>query len=65
METDADEIQSFFGEGPLNAKELQGAIYDELRQIAAKKRVSEQSGHTLQPTALVNSAIDAGIAFRK
>ena len=56
METDADEIQGFFGEGSLNAMELQGAIYDELRQIAAKKMASEQSGHILQPTALVNEA---------
>jgi RNA polymerase sigma factor (TIGR02999 family) len=56
METDSNDIQNIFDEESLNAKELQGAIYDELRQIAAKKMASEQSGHTLQPTALVNEA---------
>lgn len=31
-------------------------VYAELRTIAAKKLRSERSGHTLQPTALVNEA---------
>lgn len=31
-------------------------VYDELRQLATKYLAGERSGHTLQPTALVNEA---------
>lgn len=36
--------------------ELFPVVYDELRQIAARFLGGERSGHTLQPTALVNEA---------
>jgi len=35
---------------------LMPLVYDELRQIAARHLRGEPSGHTLQPTALVNEA---------
>jgi RNA polymerase sigma factor (TIGR02999 family) len=37
-------------------EELLPIVYAELRQIARAKMAREQSGHTLQPTALVNEA---------
>lgn len=36
--------------------ELIGLVYDELRRMAAGRMRMEASGHTLQPTALVNEA---------
>lgn len=38
------------------AERLLPAVYHELRRIAAAKMAQESSGHTLQPTALVNEA---------
>jgi RNA polymerase sigma factor (TIGR02999 family) len=38
------------------ADELLGVVYDELRQLAARKMAAEAPGHTLQPTALVHEA---------
>lgn len=35
---------------------LMTAVYERLRQLAAKQFASERSGHTLQPTALVHEA---------
>ncbi|HEX4607597.1 MAG TPA: ECF-type sigma factor [Urbifossiella sp.] len=36
--------------------DLFAAVYDELRGLAAARMAAEASGHTLQPTALVNEA---------
>jgi len=36
--------------------ELLPAVYDELHRIASRQVARERSGHTLQPTALVNEA---------
>ena len=38
------------------ADQLLPLVYDELRRLAAAKMAQEQSGHTLQPTALVHEA---------
>jgi RNA polymerase sigma factor (TIGR02999 family) len=38
------------------AEELLPLVYEELRKLAASKLAREQSGHTLQPTALVHEA---------
>jgi RNA polymerase sigma factor (TIGR02999 family) len=40
----------------LAAEELLPLVYDELRRLAAARMVQEQSGHTLQATALVHEA---------
>ena len=39
-------------------QQLMPLVYDELRAIAAKRLKQERSDHTLQPTALVNEAVD-------
>ncbi len=36
------------------AEELLPLVYDELRNLAARRRAGEAAGHTLQPTALVH-----------
>jgi RNA polymerase sigma factor (TIGR02999 family) len=41
---------------PHAARELLSLVYDELRQLAAKKMASEAAGQTLQATALVHEA---------
>lgn len=41
---------------PDEAEALLPVVYDELRRIAASRMAQEASGHTLQPTALVNEA---------
>lgn len=56
-------------EGDPRASELLAeAVYDELRQVAARRLASERRDHTLQPTALVNETfvrlLDAGIPWR-
>lgn len=56
-------------EGDQRASELLAeAVYDELRQVAARRLASERRDHTLQPTALVNETfvrlLDAGIPWR-
>jgi RNA polymerase sigma factor (TIGR02999 family) len=38
------------------ADQLLGAVYEELRRLAASKMARESPGHTLQPTALVHEA---------
>lgn len=38
------------------AEKLLPLLYNELRQIAARKMANEAAGHTLQPTALVHEA---------
>ena len=38
------------------AATLAGAVYDELRRLAASRLRQERHGHTLQPTALVHEA---------
>ncbi len=40
----------------LRSEELLPVVYDELRQLAAKRMASEKPGQTLQPTALVHEA---------
>lgn len=40
----------------LRSEELLPIVYDELRQLAAKRMASERPGQTLQPTALVHEA---------
>jgi RNA polymerase sigma factor (TIGR02999 family) len=43
--------------GESSAREqILGSIYSELRKLAARYMSNERSGHTLQPTALVNEA---------
>src|ERR1041385_5325829 len=41
---------------PHAASELLALVYEELRQLAARKMASEAPGHTLQATALVHEA---------
>ena len=41
---------------PKNASELMEEVYGELRNLAAARMAREPTGHTLQPTALVNEA---------
>jgi RNA polymerase sigma factor (TIGR02999 family) len=41
---------------PRAAEELLPLVYEELRQLAARKLASESPGQTLQPTALVHEA---------
>ncbi|HTG44710.1 MAG TPA: ECF-type sigma factor [Verrucomicrobiae bacterium] len=41
---------------PRAAKEFLPLVYDELRKLAAARMAQENSGHTLQPTALVHEA---------
>src|SRR2546422_1862522 len=41
---------------PKAADELLDLVYQELRQLAARKMASERPGQTLQPTALVHEA---------
>ena len=38
------------------AEELLPLVYDELRNLAARRMAGEAAGHTLQPTALVHEA---------
>ncbi|MEZ5963180.1 MAG: ECF-type sigma factor [Planctomycetota bacterium] len=38
------------------ARDLATALYDELRELARREMAQERTGHTLQPTALVNEA---------
>jgi RNA polymerase sigma factor (TIGR02999 family) len=41
---------------PTAADDLLPLVYEELRQLAARKMAAEAPGHTLQPTALVHEA---------
>ena len=53
---------------PRASEALAEAVYDELRQVAARRLANERHDHTLQPTALVNETfvrlLDAGIPWR-
>jgi len=54
---DLDRILRSAQEGdPKAAQELSALLYKELRELARRQMASERSGHTLQPTALVNEA---------
>lgn len=41
---------------PRDGERLMGAIYEDLRRLAASQLRSERAGHTLHPTALVHEA---------
>ena len=41
---------------PSAAEQLLPLVYDELRQLAARRLAAERADHTLQPTALVHEA---------
>lgn len=49
-------LEASAGGGPAADAALIAAVYDELRVMAAGMMRRESSGHTLQPTALVNEA---------
>jgi RNA polymerase sigma factor (TIGR02999 family) len=52
-----DEIKSIFQqEQPMTADQLLAVVYEELRTLAAQKMARENSGQTLQATALVHEA---------
>src|SRR5207245_4920610 len=55
--TDASRILKAAGQGdPQAASQLLPLVYDELRRLAAQKLALEQSGQTLDATALVHEA---------
>jgi RNA polymerase sigma factor (TIGR02999 family) len=55
--SDVTRILSAIQQGdPSAAAQLLPLVYDELRKLAAQKMAHEQSGHTLQATALVHEA---------
>lgn len=49
-------LRNAAGGDPASLDQLYEQVYAELRSIASQKMASERSGHTLQPTALVNEA---------
>jgi RNA polymerase sigma factor (TIGR02999 family) len=55
--SDVTQILSAIEQGDPNAAEqLLPLVYDELRKLASQKMAQEQSGQTLQATALVHEA---------
>jgi RNA polymerase sigma factor (TIGR02999 family) len=55
--SEATQILNAIEQGdPKAAEKLLPLVYDELRKLAAQKLACEQSGQTLQPTALVHEA---------
>jgi RNA polymerase sigma factor (TIGR02999 family) len=55
--TDVTRILSAIGQGDSQgAQQLLPLVYDELRQLAARKLAHERPGHTIQATALVHEA---------
>jgi RNA polymerase sigma factor (TIGR02999 family) len=54
--SDLQELLARFTEGPGSTRELMELAYRELHQMAERLMKQEGSGHTLQPTALVNEA---------
>ena len=55
--SDVTQILSEIEQGdPVAAERLLPLVYDALRQLATAKLANENSGHTLQPTALVHEA---------
>ncbi len=49
-------FQALDSDGNLRSEDLLPLVYDELRQLAAKRMAGERPGQTLQPTALVHEA---------
>jgi RNA polymerase sigma factor (TIGR02999 family) len=49
-------MKALGSEDALRSEELIPLVYDELRQLAAKRIAGEKPGQTLQPTALVHEA---------
>jgi RNA polymerase sigma factor (TIGR02999 family) len=49
-------LQALDSGDALRSEELLPLVYDELRQLAAKRMAGERPGQTLQPTALVHEA---------
>src|SRR5262249_10654506 len=49
-------LHAIAGGDPSAASQLLPLVYDELRQLAARKMAQEMPGQTLQPTALVHEA---------
>jgi RNA polymerase sigma factor (TIGR02999 family) len=49
-------LHAIAGGDPSWASQFLPLVYDELRQLAARKLARERSGQTLQPTALVHEA---------
>src|SRR5262249_11990851 len=49
-------LHAIAGGDPHAASQLLPLVYDELRQLAARKLAHETPGQTLQPTALVHEA---------
>ncbi len=57
MSDDFSRVMHALGSGDaLRSEELLPLVYDELRQLAAKRMAGEKPGQTLQPTALVHEA---------
>ena len=57
MSDDFSRVIRALGSGDaLRSEELLPLVYDELRQLAAKRMAGERPGQTLQPTALVHEA---------
>ena len=57
MSDDYSRVMNALGSGDaLRSEELLPLVYDELRQLAAKRMAGERPGQTLQPTALVHEA---------
>lgn len=57
MSDDFSRVLNALGsEDALRSDELLPLVYDELRQLAAKRMAGEKPGQTLQPTALVHEA---------
>src|ERR671923_1113961 len=55
--TEVTRILGAIGQGdPQAAAQLLPLVYDELRQLAARRLAREKPGQTLQPTALVHEA---------
>ena len=57
MVSDVTQLLKRLNKGDLGASELLlPLVYEELRQLAARKMARESPDHTLQPTALVHEA---------
>lgn len=57
MNVEVTQILQAIRDGHADAPErLYRVVYEELRQVAARKMSQERAGHTLQPTALVHEA---------
>ena len=54
--TDATHVLKAVAAGQAAADQLMGIVYDDLRHLARSYLKGSESGHTLQPTALVHEA---------